>query len=164
MFTDENMSGFLNKVIQKLFDLHARAEGGKGIIRNVGKLDVYREWMYSSSTVYRFIEDMTVEVDVAVDHQKDAIFGQYNEYCDFHGIPKEDRMTDLATFGKELINKCGAHKVHVGTGPNAYIYRMFREYDRGHMMPRPPEDYGFVPPDDDDDGAFNFVPTKREID
>ena len=136
LFTDKNMSGFFNKVIKKLFEIR-----GHEIIRNVRIVNVFDEWMKSSSNVYRFIQEETVETDIPVDHQKDGLYSRYSEWCNFSEIPIEDRVSKQ-NFGKELVGLCGAKVVHIGTGSHAYVYRMFRQYEREQSSSSTKQDYG----------------------
>jgi phage/plasmid-associated DNA primase len=73
LYSEQNMSGFFRKVIDKLFDIH-----DKGIKRNIRKVSIYSEWMSSSSNVYQFIQETTIESSVPVDYVKDELFAYYN--------------------------------------------------------------------------------------
>jgi phage/plasmid-associated DNA primase len=136
LYTEQNMSGFFNKVIEKLFEINEN-----GIKRNIGKLNIYNEWMSSSSNVYLFIQEATIESDIPVDYRKDELFAYYNEWCNIREIPKEDRAFTLQEFGKGLIHKCGVKDVHTGTGEHSHRYRMMRRYEKACLMPEPTIDF-----------------------
>jgi P4 family phage/plasmid primase-like protien len=127
ILTPENLSGFFNKVIEKLFDIHDN--GIRRVITNI-----YDEWMYSSSNVYRFIEDMTVESDFPCDYPKNSLYEYYQRWCDAKGIPKADRCSSLPEFGRELMSKCKVKDVRMGSGERSHVYRMHRRYEHFLLM------------------------------
>src|SRR5665647_641030 len=88
LLTPDNLSGFFNRVIDKLFEIHDHK-----IIRkkDLGIFETYNEWMYSSSTVYRFFQDMMVNSDDRMEYRKEEFFKYYNDWCEAMDIPRENR-------------------------------------------------------------------------
>lgn len=127
MFTGANLSGFFNKVIEKLFEIH-----DNGIKRNIPKEEIYSEWMTGSSSVYRFVSEcMEDSGEFQMRYQKEILFAQYDYYCSTKGIPKEDRCPTLASFATELYEKCGVQNIHIGSGKSggerSYVFGMYRK-------------------------------------
>jgi len=156
-FTQEVMSGFLNGVIDMMFTLYDRIKAKEGIIRNIGKVKIYDEWQKSASTVYRFMQKMTVPIGefiAPVDYDRHVFFAYYKEWCNAEGIPREDQVWELQEFSRELIEKCNVKKVH--TSPTVYVYRMLCEYVGAFLMPDPEPRYV-------EDIHFNTTLTAEEV-
>jgi phage/plasmid-associated DNA primase len=126
LLTPDNLSGFFNRVIDKLFEIH-----GQPIIRkkDLGIFETYNEWMYSSSTVYRFFQDMMVNSDDRMEYSKEEFFKYYHEWCEAMSIPRENRATTLQEFGRELSQTCHVKEGRIGTDERHYVYRMFKRYE-----------------------------------
>ena len=70
-----------------------------GIIRNIGQINIYNEWMMSNSTVYQFMQRMTRPLEqgeVPCDYDKNVFFTYYNQWCEAEKIPREDRVWTFA--------------------------------------------------------------------
>jgi P4 family phage/plasmid primase-like protien len=126
IFTQENLSGFFNKVIEKLFDINEN-----GIKRLSTPKQVYEDWQYESSSVYKFIKDMMVETNLPQTHIKSMLHREYLNWCEVNHIPKENIRMQAEDFGKEIIGKCKADSVRSGNIP---VYRMFRALKRQHFQ------------------------------
>ena len=124
LLTPENLSGFFNRVIKKLFEIHDHKITRK---QNLGS--TYDEWLHSSSTVYRFFQEMTVVSDERMEYKKDEFYKYYLEWCDFVGIPRDDRAATLPEFGRELIHTCKVKEGRIGTDERHYVYRMHKRYE-----------------------------------
>jgi len=127
MLTPENLSGFFNRVIDKLFEIRDR-----GITRRHNTIDTYHEWLHSSSTVYRFYHEMTSPVEERVECKREEFFKYYIEWCNWLDIPFDDRCNFIGEFSKELAN-FKVKEVDVkekDVKKRYYVYRMFRKYDR----------------------------------
>lgn len=118
IFTPENLSGFFNKVIEKLFEIN-----DFGIKRLSSPEKVYMEWQYSSNSVFKFIKDAMVETQVPYTHFKSELHKEYLNWCEVNHIPKEDIKMQAEDFGREIIRKCKADSVRSGNIP---AYRMFK--------------------------------------
>lgn len=127
IFTPENMSGFFNKVIEKLFDLH-----DFGIKRRCASPEqTYAEWMSNSSSVYRFVQDMLVESDEINSFPSSVLHDMYLNWCQnpANNISKERIRENPADFGRDLINECGVDKGREGSNKSkVYVYRMHKKF------------------------------------
>lgn len=127
IFTPENMSGFFNKVIEKLFDLH-----DFGIKRRCASPEhTYAEWMSNSSSVYRFVQDMLVESDEINSFPSSVLHDMYLNWCrnPANNISKERIRENPADFGRDLINECNADKGREGSDKSkVYVYRMHKKF------------------------------------
>lgn len=85
--------------------------------------------MYSSSSVYRFFQDMMVNSDDRMEYRKEEFFRYYNDWCEAMGIPRENRSTTLQEFGRELSQTCHVKEGRIGTDERHYVYRMFKRYE-----------------------------------
>ena len=117
-FTPQNMSGFLNKVIEKLFDIN-----DNGIRRVSTYEEVYKEWQCSTSSVYKFIQDTTESTNTPHQYVKKGLYQQYLNWCETHQIPDEDRESTDIKFGKEIFKVC---KVKSSKSGDFTTYEMFR--------------------------------------
>ena len=118
LLTPENMSGFLNNVIEKLFDMY-----DKGIRRISTHEQVYAEWQYSSSTVYKFVQDMMEPTNTPHHHIKSELHQQYLNWCEKHHEAKENIRFQAEDFGKEILRVCKAENTKHGQNTT---YKMFR--------------------------------------
>ena len=118
LLTPENMSGFLNNVIEKLFDMY-----DKGIRRISTHEQVYAEWQYSSSTVYKFVQDMMEPTNTPHHHIKSELHQQYLNWCEKHHEAKENIRFQAEDFGKEILRVCKAENSKHGQNTT---YKMFR--------------------------------------
>ena len=127
LLTPENLSGFFNRVIEKLFDIH-----NNKIIRkkDLGYPNAYDEWMYGSNSVYRFIRDMTVPSDTPCKPSKKEFFEQYSLYCSDMDIKDVSVCETSAEFGHELKNIIDVKDVRPeeDDGERVYAYKIMREY------------------------------------
>jgi P4 family phage/plasmid primase-like protien len=127
IFTPENMSGFFNKVVEKLFDLHE-----SGIKRRCASPEqTYAEWMSNSSSVYRFVQDMLVESDEINAFPSSVLHDMYLNWCQnpANNISKERIRENPADFGRDLINECSADKGREGSDKSkVYVYRMHKKF------------------------------------
>lgn len=132
IFTPENMSGFFNKVVEKLFDLH-----DFGIKRRCASPEqTYAEWMGNSSTVYQFIHDCMEESDEITEIPSSQLHDMYLEWCrdPTNNISKEKIRDKAYDFGKDLVNECGADKDRIGSGKSKiYVYNMYRKFKVGKI-------------------------------
>jgi phage/plasmid-associated DNA primase len=137
LLTPENLSGFFNRVMDKLFEIH-----GRQIIRRNNARTTFDAWQGSSNTVFRFYQDMTSPVEERVEYKRDEFFQYYNEYCDWLDIPIEERCKSLSQFDRDLYDSCQvkAYEVKESGKKRRYIYRLYRKYDSSR----------FNPPDDSD--------------
>ena len=131
LLTPDNLSGFFNRVIDKLFEIHDHK-----IIRkkDLGIFETYNEWMYSSSSVYRFFQDMMANSDDRMEYRKEEFFRYYNEWCEATAIPRENRVATLQEFGRELSQTCHVKEGRIGTDERHYVYRMFKRYEPGQIV------------------------------
>jgi P4 family phage/plasmid primase-like protien len=122
IFTPENMSGFLNKVIEKLFDIH-----DNGVKRLCSSpLDTYNQWKLGSSSVYKFVHEAMVETKTQMTHIKSELHKAYREWCEdpANNISRESIRYQADTFGKDLVMECGAIQ---GRSGNHNVYKICRQ-------------------------------------
>lgn len=120
IFTPENMSGFLNKVIDKLFDIH-----DNGVKRLCASpLETYNQWKLGSSSVYKFVHEAMVPTKTQMIHIKSELHKAYREWCEdpTNNVSRESIRYQADTFGKDLVMECGAIQGHSG---KLNVYRMF---------------------------------------
>lgn len=136
LLTPQNLSGFFNRVIQKLFDINKY-----GIKRQRDLEATYARWMYSSSTVARFLEDMTVEVTTVEEYGKATFFEYYQKWCEVVDMPITDRCEDSPEFGRELYRVAKVKEGRPRSGDIRYnVYKMNRYYNPILLNPpEPPE-------------------------
>jgi phage/plasmid-associated DNA primase len=102
IFTEQNMSGLLNKVIVKMFEINDHG------IKKQTK-DAYTDWTYDSNSVFRFVRDVMVDTEEPNEYLKDDLFTYYKLYCvGFGNVEPEDTFTTLVKFGDQIINRCKA--------------------------------------------------------
>jgi len=120
LFTPQNLSGFFNRVIEKLFDIH-----DNGVKRLMTAEQVYDEWQYSSSTVYRFVQDTMVKTTTPQTYIKSTLHQEYLKWCTTNNIDVEKTVTEADSFGKEILRMCKAESVKSGFN---HAYKMFRSF------------------------------------
>jgi P4 family phage/plasmid primase-like protien len=120
LFTPENMSGFLNKVIEALFNLYEN--GVKRLAKS--PLETYNEWKLGSSSVFRFVHEAMVPTKTQMNHIKSDLHKTYREWCEnpANNVSRESIRYQADTFGKDLVMECGAIQGHID---KLNVYRMF---------------------------------------
>jgi len=88
--TKEELSGFLNKVLEEL--IHLLSNGFE-----VERTELAELWMRKSNSVYAFVKDR-LERDVKSYVPKEELYEEYVEYCEMNNLNPVSKNT----FGKQL--------------------------------------------------------------
>jgi hypothetical protein len=91
--------------------------------------------MYSSSTVYRFVNEMMIDTAEPQDYEKDKLYKNYVEWCDALKIDAKSRCTSLLDFSAELSHTGLAKNVRLRDDDDSrpYATRMFKTYDHSKL-------------------------------
>jgi phage/plasmid-associated DNA primase len=140
-FTEVNKSAMLNKVLDSMFTIKSDDDAGCIIKRNIPKQEIYENWQYSSSYVYKCIMEITEPCEDPIAYDKKTLYKVYNNWCDAKKIPKEDnrRAWSLDEMGRELISTCIAKVMHTGEGAGGRSWVMKRKLKPEWLLPEDKE-------------------------
>jgi phage/plasmid-associated DNA primase len=124
LLTPHNLTGFFNRVIEKLFFIHEHK-----ITRQSTGDSAFREWMYNTSSVYQFLEDMTIPCSTTCEYERHTFHEYYLAWCKKRKIDDIDICKTLYSFGQELgkvwkIKETQSDVDYIRT----YQYKIMRDY------------------------------------
>lgn len=114
LITEEELSGFLNKVLQHLEKIEMK--GRVTVTKSVEAM--MEEWMRRANSVYAFVKDC-IEQDAKSYETKDAVYNAYVEYCEANDL----RALSKNVFSQELQKhvRVQSGRVRVG-GERVYVW------------------------------------------
>lgn len=120
--TEEELSGFLNKVLQALSEIEIR-----GLTKTKLVEDTLEEWMRRSDPVYAFAKDCLVE-DKSSFVIKDDVYQAYRKYCE----ENELKILDKNVFGRVLPKHIQTKgKKETIEGKRVYVWDSIRLSKKG---------------------------------
>jgi putative DNA primase/helicase len=106
-FTPENLSGFLNKVLDYVLDIGH----DKKLVCNYSYTDVRNTWAKCADPVYRFINENMIKSETStMYYNKDLFLGLIKAWAKDQGEGEDEEIPNTITMLSQNIDICGIDK------------------------------------------------------